>query len=136
MTNLGEVAHPVSVVDGPRRGDGIGDLAQLGLKRLGSGQAEEIMDAVRLAEVHGLGACIMTVAADGDPGCRPLRPDTAVKAADMGAHPRRRTASCQASAPIGLDCAILAVCALHDEVAKGHAETKGRCRCLPQRRCR
>ena len=45
MTNLGEVAHPVSVVDGPRRGDGIGDLAQLGLKRLGSGQAEEIMNA-------------------------------------------------------------------------------------------
>jgi len=44
------------------------------------------MDAVRLAEVHGFGACIMTVAADGDPGCRPLRPDTAVKAADMGAH--------------------------------------------------
>ena len=33
-----------------------------------------------LAEVHGFGACIVTVAADGDPGCRPLRPDTAVSA--------------------------------------------------------
>ena len=33
-----------------------------------------------LAEVHGFGACIVTVAADGDPGCRPLRRDTAVSA--------------------------------------------------------
>ena len=45
VTDLGEVAYSVEVFDSACGGDSVGDLAQLGDKRLCSGQAKQIVDA-------------------------------------------------------------------------------------------
>ena len=86
MRGLGEAAHRVLVLDGALDADRIGDVLELVGQRLGAGEAEDIVDAVRLAEVHDLGPAIVAVAADGDPGRGPVAADRPDETAQMAAH--------------------------------------------------
>ena len=81
MGNGGEAAHCRPC---PRRVDAdvVGDCLDLGSERLRAGEAEDVIDAVRLAPVHDLGPAIVAVAADGDAGCRPMAADRPDETAD------------------------------------------------------
>ena len=85
MRGLGEAAHRVLVLDGALDADRIGDVLELVGQRLGAGEAEDIVDAVRLAEVHDLGPAIVAVAADGDLGRGPAAADRPDETAQMAA---------------------------------------------------
>ena len=47
MRGLGEAADRVLVLDGALDADRIGDVLDLGGQRLGAGEAEDVVDAVR-----------------------------------------------------------------------------------------
>lgn len=83
---LGEAAHGVLVLDRALDADVVGDFLDLGSERLRAGEAEDVIDAVRLAPVHDLGPAIVAVAADGDAGCRPMAADRPDETADVTAH--------------------------------------------------
>src|SRR3954469_21284152 len=65
-----------------RRGRGVrrGDA---GAATVRAGEAEDVIDAVRLAPVHDLRPTIVSVAADGDAGRQPMAADRPDETADM-----------------------------------------------------
>ena len=71
----GEAAHPVCAGLGAAYlevvSDVVGEAVQHGI----AGQAEDVIDAVRLAPRHGLGPAVVAVAAEGQPGARPVPAD-------------------------------------------------------------
>ncbi len=63
VSGLGEGADDLGVLERAPRAHGVCGLLDLGDQRLGTGEAKEIDDAVRLAPVHRLRPSIVAVAA-------------------------------------------------------------------------
>ena len=64
MRRLGKATHDLTILDSPLSAHRIGHLLNFGGEWPAAGQPEQITEAVLLAEVHGLGTGIVTVAAD------------------------------------------------------------------------
>ena len=58
-------------------------MFDLGGQGLGAGDAEQIVQAVLLAEVHQLGPAVVAIAADGQAGLGPMATDAAIKPAQI-----------------------------------------------------
>jgi hypothetical protein len=86
MARLGIAAHDVLVVEGALDADSVRRLVDLPGQRLGSGKAEDVIDAVILAPGHRLGPRIMPVAAKQDAGRRPRLADMPRQPAQMRSH--------------------------------------------------
>ena len=67
------------------------------MQRSIAGQAEDVLDAVRLAPRHRLAAAAMAVALEGEPGARPVPADAAGQVLQQRADldPPRRLAGAQ-----------------------------------------
>ena len=66
--------------------DIVGDRLDQPAEHVIAGEAEYVIDAVGIAEVHHLGAGIMAVAANGDVSARPVVPDHPQQASQMTAY--------------------------------------------------
>lgn len=64
----------------------VGGGLDLRRERSGAGEAEDVVDPVRLAPIHGLGPSIVAVAAQQDPGLGPALADVVDEAAHVSAH--------------------------------------------------
>ena len=64
VRRLGEIPHDLAIFHRPVGAHRIGDILNFGGERPRAGQPEEVAEAVLLAEVHGLGTGIVTVAPD------------------------------------------------------------------------
>ncbi len=90
----GEAAHPIRASLGAADLEIVGDVVGEAVQRGVAGQAEDEVDSVVLAPVDRLAAAVMAVAAEGQPGARPVAADAPgqvlEKDADLDA--RRRLA--------------------------------------------
>ncbi len=85
VSGLGEAAQAGLLLQRPAGADVVGGFVDQPVEDPVAGQAEEIIDAVRLAPVHRLGAAVVAVAADGDVGRGPAAADLADQPAQMAA---------------------------------------------------
>ena len=97
VIEAGEAAHPVGADLGAAHPDVVGDLVCKAVQHGIARQAEDVVDAVRLAPRHGLGSAVVAVAPEGEPGARPVPADAAGQVLEEGADldPRRRLAGAQ-----------------------------------------
>ena len=72
MAGLGEATDSRRAGQGALDPDGIGDVFDLGCQGLRAGDAEQIVEAVLVAEVHEFGPAVVTVAPDGQTGPGPV----------------------------------------------------------------
>src|SRR5262249_50212817 len=93
---LSEIPHHLAISDRPSGASRIGHVLDFGGERPRASEPEDVAEAIRLAEVHGLGTGIVTVAADCEVCRRPAPPDAPA--------PHGPKASCPAAArlpPVG-----------------------------------
>jgi hypothetical protein len=83
VCRLGKPTHDLAVFHRPLGAHRIRHVLNFGGERLRAGQPEQIADAVLLAERHGLGTGIMTVASDCDARERPAGTDAPYQPAQM-----------------------------------------------------
>ena len=97
MLGFGEPAHDILVQNGPLGAYSIRFVFDFLGEWLGTGQAEDVGDALAFAPVHDFRAGIVAVAAKGDPGCWPMLSDTSGQPAEMASDldPARRLAGTQ-----------------------------------------
>ncbi len=86
MGGLGKAAHSVLVLDRALDAKGVGGLLHLPGKGLCAGEAEDVVDAVRLAPVHHLRSAVVAVATDGDLRRGPMMADASDETAQVTAH--------------------------------------------------
>src|SRR5450756_2222164 len=86
VAGLGIAAQNRQVLDGASRADVVGDLVDFSGERLGTGQTEDVVDAVVLAPRHRLRPSIVPVATERNSRLVPPRPDMPYQAAQMGTH--------------------------------------------------
>src|ERR1700694_6014245 len=79
-------AQNSQVLDGASRADVVSGLVGFSGERLGTGQTEDVVDAVVLAPRHRLRPGIVPVATERNSRLVPPRPDVPYQAAQMGAH--------------------------------------------------
>ena len=93
----GEATHPVRAGLGAAQLEIVADLVCKAVQRGVAGQAEDVVDAVRLAPGHGLGPAVVAVAPESQPGARPVPADAAHQVLEEGADldPGRRLAGAQ-----------------------------------------
>src|SRR6266852_9206944 len=83
---LGEAAQARLLVERAAGADVVGGFIDQPVEHGVAGQAEDEVEPILDAPLHDLGAAVMAVAADGDPGCRPVPADAADKTAQMAAY--------------------------------------------------
>src|ERR1019366_260084 len=86
VAGLGIAAQNSQVLDGASRADVVGDLVDFSGERLGTGQTEDVVDAVVLAPCHRLRPSIVPVAAECDACVVPPCADVPYQASKMGTH--------------------------------------------------
>src|SRR6202166_1418306 len=86
VARLGIAAQNRQVLDGAARADVVSDLVDFSGERLGTGQTEDVVDAVVLAPRHRLRPSIVPVATERNSRLVPPRPDMPYQAAQMGTH--------------------------------------------------
>ena len=84
VAGLGEVAHGVEVADRAPGAHLVGLGEDQGVQGFVLGQAEDVLDGIFLAPIHGLAPAVVAVTADGDDGARPVPPYPAHQTAQMG----------------------------------------------------
>ena len=94
MFGFGKAAHNIKILNGALGADGIGFVLHLLAERFGASQAEDVRDALALTPTHDFRAGIVTVPAEGDPGCWPRLSDPLDQAAKIASDldPARRLA--------------------------------------------
>src|ERR1700683_3086250 len=86
VAGLGIAAQNRQVLDGAPRADVVSDLVDFSGERLGTGQTEDVVDAVVLAPRHRLRPSIMPVATERNSRLVPPRADVPYQASKMGTH--------------------------------------------------
>src|SRR5712671_8091650 len=86
VAGLGIAAQNSQVIDGASRADVVGDLVDFSGERLGTGQTEDVVDAVVLAPTHRLRPSIVPVATERNSRLVPSRADVPYQATQMGTH--------------------------------------------------
>src|SRR4029077_3239051 len=84
VARLGIAAQNSQVLDGASRADVVGDLVDFSGERLGTGQTEDVVDAVVLAPTHRLRPSIVPVATERNSRLVPSRADVTYQASKMG----------------------------------------------------
>ena len=85
VIEAGEAAHPVGAGLGAAHLEIVADLVCKAVQRGVAGQAEDVVDAVRLAPGHGLSPAVVAVAPESQPGARPVPADAAHQVLEQGA---------------------------------------------------
>ena len=83
---LGIAAQNSQVLDGASRADIVGNLVDFSDERPGTGQTEDVVDAVVLAPRHRLRPSIVPVATERNSRLAPSRADVSNQASKMGTH--------------------------------------------------
>src|SRR5665648_913871 len=86
VARLGIAAQNRQVLDGASRADVVGDLVDFSGERLGTGQTEDVVDAVVLAPCHRLRPSICLLYTSPSPRLVPSRADVPYQASKMGTH--------------------------------------------------
>src|SRR6202142_2609676 len=86
VARLGIAAQNRQGLDGAPRADVVSDLLDFSGQRLGTGQTEDVVDAVVLAPRHRLRPSIMPVATERNSRLVPSRADVPYQASKMGTH--------------------------------------------------
>ncbi len=86
MARLGIAAHDVLVIEGALDADSVRRLVDFLGQRLGSGKAEDVIDAVIFTPGHRLGPRIVPIAAKQDASGRPRFADMSGQPAQMRSH--------------------------------------------------
>src|ERR1035437_9038632 len=84
VAGLGIAAQNRQVLDGASRADVVSDLVDFSGERLGTGQTEDVVDAIVLAPRHGLRPSIVPVATERNSRLVPPRADVPYQAAKKG----------------------------------------------------
>src|SRR4051794_26472475 len=84
VARLGIAAQNRQVLDGASRADVVSDLVDFSGERLGTGQTEDVVDAVVLAPRHRLRPSIVPVATERNSRLVPSRADVPYQASKMG----------------------------------------------------
>src|SRR6188472_370422 len=86
VARLGIAAQNRQVLDGASRTNIVGNLVDFSGERLGTGQTEDVVDAVVLAPRHRLRPSIVPVATERNSRLVPSRADVPYQATQMGTH--------------------------------------------------
>ena len=86
IAGLGVVAHPIEIADCTACAHRIGGGLHQGMQHRVAAKAEDEAHSVGVAPGHDLRPAVVTVAPDGDPCVRPVRPDPAHQPAQVVAH--------------------------------------------------
>jgi len=94
VARLGIAAQNSQILDSASRADIVGNLVDFFGERPGTGQTEDVVDAVILAPRHRLRPSIVPVATERNSRLVPARADVPYQASKMGTHldPARRLA--------------------------------------------
>src|SRR4051812_19612021 len=86
VAGLGKATQAGLVVKRPAGANVVGGLIDQAVEHRVTGQAKDKVDAVLVAPLHDLGAAVMAVAPNGDPGLWPVPSDAADETAQVTAH--------------------------------------------------
>src|SRR6202040_4230328 len=86
VARLGITAQNRQVLDGASRADVVSGLVDFSGERLGTGQTEDVVDAVVLTPRHRLPPSIVPVATERNSRLVPSRPDVPYQASKMSTH--------------------------------------------------
>src|SRR5947207_11055169 len=85
IARLGEATQAGLLVERAAGANVVGGLIDQPVEHGVAGQTEDEVDRVLVAPLHDLGAAVMAVAADRDPGLRPVPPEATDQAAQVTA---------------------------------------------------